>query len=72
MEYYNTCASIFGTLHVNEGNFLSPAQGGFANAPGIFNDAQEDVWRRVTNATHARVSYMVCQSLVVELSANPG
>lgn len=72
MEYYNTCASIFGTLHVNELNFLSPAQGGVANAPGIFNDAAENVWRRVTNATHAQVSYMVCQLLVIERSENPG
>lgn len=59
--YYAQRASVPGTLLVSEGTFISPSQGGFANVPGIYNDAQIAAWRKVTDAVHAKGSYIFCQ-----------
>ncbi|EKG17496.1 NADH:flavin oxidoreductase/NADH oxidase [Macrophomina phaseolina MS6] len=59
--YYAQRASEPGTLLISEGTFISPQQGGYANVPGIYNEAQIEAWRKVTDAVHAKGSYIYCQ-----------
>lgn len=59
--YYAQRASVPGTLLIAEGTFISPKQSGFANVPGIYNESQIAAWRKVTDAVHAKGSYIFCQ-----------
>ena len=61
VEYYSQRASIPGTLIITEATLISPAHGGFGNAPGMWNDAQIAGWRKVTDAVHARECSIFCQ-----------
>jgi NADPH2 dehydrogenase len=45
--YYSQRASVPGTLIVTEGTFIAPQAGGYANAPGIWSDAQIAGWKSV-------------------------
>ncbi|KAK3318971.1 hypothetical protein B0H66DRAFT_497837 [Apodospora peruviana] len=60
-EYYSQRASVPGTLIVSEATFIAADSGGYPNVPGIYNDAQIAGWRQVTDAVHAKGSYIVCQ-----------
>lgn len=60
-EYYGQRASVPGTILIAEGTFISEAQGGFANVPGIYNDKQIAAWREVTDAVHSKGSFIFCQ-----------
>jgi NADPH2 dehydrogenase len=60
-EYYAQRASVPGTLLVTEATFISAAHGGYNNVPGIWNEAQVKGWRVVTDAVHAKGSFIVCQ-----------
>jgi len=60
-EYYSQRASVPGTLIVTEGTFISDAQAGYEDVPGIFNDAQVAAWKDITAAVHARGSFIYCQ-----------
>ena len=60
-EYYGQRASVPGTLLISEGTFISQAQGGYANVPGIYNEEQIKAWRTITNEVHAKGSYIFCQ-----------
>lgn len=60
-EYYGQRASFTGTLLISEGTFISQAQGGFANVPGIYNGEQIAAWRKVTDAVHSKGSFIFCQ-----------
>jgi NADPH2 dehydrogenase len=60
-EYYAQRASVRGTLLITEGTFISRAAGGFANVPGIYNEDQIQAWRKVTDAVHAKGSFIFCQ-----------
>ena len=51
-EYYAQRASA--GLIIAEGTNISPQGRGYAFTPGIYNDAQVEGWRRVTEAVHAR------------------
>ncbi|KAK3352626.1 hypothetical protein B0T25DRAFT_542411 [Lasiosphaeria hispida] len=61
VEYYTQRASAPGTLIVTEATFMSAAAGGFNNVPGIYNQAQIDGWRNVTDAVHAKGSFIYVQ-----------
>ncbi|KAH7371126.1 hypothetical protein BKA66DRAFT_470188 [Pyrenochaeta sp. MPI-SDFR-AT-0127] len=69
-EYYSQRASLPGTFLITEGTFISPAQGGYANVPGIYNDAQIAAWRKVTDAVHAKGSFIFCQLWALGRTAN--
>ncbi|KAF1984618.1 FMN-linked oxidoreductase [Aulographum hederae CBS 113979] len=71
-EYYEQRASVSGTLLVSEGTFISPQQGGMANVPGIYTDAQIAAWRKVTDAVHAKGSYIYCQLWALGRTADAG
>jgi NADPH2 dehydrogenase len=60
-EYYAQRASVPGTLLVTEATSISAKHGGYANVPGIYNQAQIDAWRKVTDAVHKKGSYIYLQ-----------
>src|ERR1700761_1567122 len=59
--YYEQRASIPGTFLITEATVISPRAGGYANVPGIWNRDQIKAWREVTDAVHAKGSYIFCQ-----------
>ncbi len=58
-EYYAQRASA--GLIVTEGTSPSPNGLGYARIPGLFNAAQVDGWKRITDAVHARGGRIVVQ-----------
>ncbi|KAJ4258515.1 Chanoclavine-I aldehyde reductase fgaOx3 [Fusarium falciforme] len=70
-EYYKQRASAPGSLVVTEATVISPRHGGYANVPGIYNQSQIDAWREVTNAVHAKGSYIFLQLWALGRAANP-
>lgn len=60
-EYYAQRASVPGTLLVTEATFISPDAAGAANVPGIWNQAQIDAWKKVTDAVHQKGSFIYLQ-----------
>lgn len=60
-EYYAQRASYPGTLLVTEATFISPRAGGYSNVPGIWNQAQIAAWKKVTDAVHAKKSFIFLQ-----------
>jgi len=59
VEYYAQRASA--GLIVTEGVHPSPDGKGYCRTPGIYNQAQVEAWRQVTDAVHARGGKIVCQ-----------
>ncbi|KAJ5378268.1 NADPH dehydrogenase [Penicillium cataractarum] len=70
-DYYSQRASTPGTLLITEGTFISPQAGGFENVPGIWNDAQIQQWKTITDSVHARGSYIFCQLWALGRAADP-
>lgn len=70
-EYYGQRASVPGTLLVSEGTFISARAGGTNNVPGIWSEAQIQQWKPITDAVHARDSYIFCQLWALGRAANP-
>jgi NADPH2 dehydrogenase len=60
-EYYGQRASVPGTLIITEGTIISPRAGGWANVPGIYNDAQIAAWKSITSEVHKKGSFIWCQ-----------
>jgi len=58
--YYEQRASVPGTLIISEGTFIAPQAGGYANVPGIWNDAQIAGWKAVRNHSSLAVVVRVC------------
>lgn len=61
VEYYAQRASVPGTLLITEATFISARAGGYGNVPGIYNADQIAAWKRVTDAVHAKGSFVFCQ-----------
>lgn len=57
--YYEQRASA--GLIITEGVHPSAVGKGYCRTPGLYNQAQVDAWRRVTDAVHARGGKIVCQ-----------
>lgn len=60
-DYYEQRASVPGTLVITEATFTSPRAAGYRNAPGIWSEDQITAWRSITNAVHAKRSYIYLQ-----------
>lgn len=60
VEYYRQRASQGGLL-IAEATAISPFANAYADAPGIFSDAQQAGWRRLVEAVHAQGSQIVLQ-----------
>ena len=70
-EYYEQRGSVPGTLLVTEATFISTQAGGYANVPGIHNAAQIKAWKEVTDAVHAKGSFIYCQLWALGRAAKP-
>ncbi|KEF51512.1 NADPH2 dehydrogenase [Exophiala aquamarina CBS 119918] len=70
-EYYAQRASSPGTLLITEATFISPRAGGYPNVPGIYNAEQIKAWKEVTDAVHAKGSFIFCQLWALGRTANP-
>lgn len=60
-EYYAQRASTPGTLLITEGTLITSRGGSYPNVPGIWNDAQIAAWKEITDAVHAKGSYIYIQ-----------
>ncbi|KAJ5947798.1 Aldolase-type TIM barrel [Penicillium verhagenii] len=60
-EYYAQRASTPGTLLITEATYITSRAGGYPNVPGIWNEAQIAGWKEVTDAVHAKGSYIFAQ-----------
>ncbi|KAK7062863.1 hypothetical protein VNI00_000359 [Paramarasmius palmivorus] len=62
-EYYSQRASTPGTLLISEGTAVAPQGASFPRGPGIWSEEQIAAWKeaRITNAVHARGSYIFIQ-----------
>ena len=60
-EYYSQRASVPGTLLVTEATLISPQASGYASVPGIWTKEQSKAWKEVTDAVHAKGSFIYCQ-----------
>ncbi|CAI7587223.1 unnamed protein product [Penicillium glandicola] len=69
-DYYAQRASVPGTLLISEATLISARAGGYPNAPGIYNDAQIAAWKEVTEAVHAKGSYIYLQLWAIGRVAN--
>ncbi|KAJ5880942.1 Chanoclavine-I aldehyde reductase fgaOx3 [Penicillium subrubescens] len=69
-EHYAQRASVPGTLLITEGTIITPQAGGYPNVPGIWNDAQIEAWKEVTDAVHAKGSYIYMQLWALGRVAN--
>ncbi|KAL4892962.1 NADH:flavin oxidoreductase/NADH oxidase family protein [Aspergillus ambiguus] len=70
-EYYEQRAAVPGTLLITEATLVSPRAGGYPNVPAIWNEAQIAGWREVTDAVHAKGSYIFMQLWGLGRVANP-
>lgn len=62
VEYYSQRAAYPGTLIISEATTISArTAAGFPHAPGMFNEVQIQRWKEITDAVHARGSYIFCQ-----------
>ncbi|KAK7442714.1 hypothetical protein VKT23_015960 [Stygiomarasmius scandens] len=60
-EMYEQRASSPGTLLVTEATFIAPRAAGYDNVPGIWSDEQISAWKEVTDAVHAKGSFIYLQ-----------
>ncbi|GAB00026.1 uncharacterized protein L969DRAFT_66338 [Mixia osmundae IAM 14324] len=70
-EYYTQRASVPGTLLFTEATFISPQAGGNKCVPGIWNEPQIKAWKDITDAVHAKESYIGCQLWALGRQAEP-
>ena len=70
-EYYAQRGSVPGTLLITEGTAISPRGGGYALMPGVYTEDQITAWKKVTDAVHAKGSFIYCQLMAHGRNANP-
>lgn len=70
-DYYAQRASLPGTLLISEATFIHPTAGGYPNVPGIYNSEQIAAWKKVTDAVHAKGSYIYLQLWALGRTAQP-
>lgn len=70
-EYYGQRAATPGTLLSAEATYISPGTSGYANAPAIYSQVQIEGWKHVTDAVHAKGSFIFVQLWAMGRAANP-
>ncbi|KAL4926566.1 alkene reductase [Aspergillus undulatus] len=70
-EYYAQRASEPGTLLITEAILISTRPGVYEHVPGIWNEDQIKRWRTVTDAVHAKGSYIFAQLWALGRVADP-
>ena len=58
-EYYAQRASA--GLIISEATVISEEANGYLNTPGLFNEAQVEGWKQVTQAVHDQAGLIVAQ-----------
>ncbi|KAI0284118.1 FMN-linked oxidoreductase [Russula brevipes] len=72
VEHYATRASVPGSLIISEATFIAhKASGDSFYAPGIWSDEQIAAWKKVTDAVHAKGSFMYLQLWALGRTASP-
>ena len=56
--YYAQRASVPGTLIITEATYVSETAAGPPNVPGLWNEEQVEAWKEVTDAVHAKGSFI--------------
>lgn len=70
-EYYGQRASVPGTLLITEATYISPEASGYDHAPAIYSAAQIAGWKKVTEAVHAKGSFIFVQLWAMGRAADP-
>ncbi|KAF8890992.1 hypothetical protein BD779DRAFT_1799320 [Infundibulicybe gibba] len=70
-EYYTQRASTPGSLIITEATFIAAQAGGYANVPGIWSQQQIDAWKQITDAVHAKGSFIFLQLWALGRAAEP-
>ncbi|RDX42074.1 NADH:flavin oxidoreductase/NADH oxidase [Lentinus brumalis] len=71
VKFYEQRASVPGTLLITEATYISAQASGQPHAPGIWNDAQIAAWKKITEAVHAKGSYIYLQLWALGRAARP-
>ncbi|EIW75437.1 NADH:flavin oxidoreductase/NADH oxidase [Coniophora puteana RWD-64-598 SS2] len=71
-EHYAQRGSVPGTLLISEATFIAPCATGIAHAPGVWSDEQVYEWKKVTDAVHAKGSFIYCQLWALGRTADEG
>ena len=71
-DYYAQRASVPGTLLITESTFISPASSGLTNSPGIYTNDQQQAWKSIASAVHAKGSFIFMQLWAMGRAGNPG
>lgn len=69
--YYEQRASVPGTMLIAEATLISPSSGGIPNGPGIYTESHIQAWKEITDAVHAKGSYIFCQLIALGRAADP-
>lgn len=70
-EYYAQRASYPGTFLITEASFISERGSGYPNVPGVYSSAQIKAWKEITDAVHAKGSFIALQLWALGRAANP-
>ncbi|KAJ7727376.1 hypothetical protein B0H16DRAFT_1331597 [Mycena metata] len=70
-DYYAQRASRPGTLLISEATFIAARAGGYQHIPGIWSPAQIKAWKSVTDAVHAKGSFIFMQLWALGRAAEP-
>ncbi|KAI9058706.1 NADH:flavin oxidoreductase/NADH oxidase [Trametes sanguinea] len=72
VEYYSQRASFPGTLIISEATYVAIfAHGRSLHAPGIYTEDQIAAWKRITDAVHAKGSFIYTQLWGLGRAAEP-
>tara|TARA_B110000503_G_scaffold68707_1_gene107297 strand:- start:1177 stop:2244 length:1068 start_codon:yes stop_codon:yes gene_type:complete len=69
VQYYQQRATA--GLIISEGVHPSPNGKGYNQTPGIYNDAQQEAWAKVTAAVHAQGGAIACQLMHCGRAGHP-
>ncbi|KAH6893962.1 NADH:flavin oxidoreductase/NADH oxidase [Coprinopsis sp. MPI-PUGE-AT-0042] len=69
--YYEQRASVPGTLIITEATFIAEKAGGMHAVPGIWSDEQISAWKEITDAVHAKKSFIFLQLWALGRAARP-
>ncbi|KAJ7097540.1 hypothetical protein C8R44DRAFT_811591 [Mycena epipterygia] len=70
-EYYEQRASVPGTLLITEATYIAARAGGLDHVPGIWSEEQIAAWKQITNAVHAKGSFIYLQLWALGRAARP-
>ncbi|VDC02351.1 unnamed protein product [Peniophora sp. CBMAI 1063] len=74
VEHYTLRATVPGTLLIAEATYITPKGAAFdlgQHTPGLWTPEQVRAWKKVTDAVHARGSFIIFQFWVLGREADP-